>query len=79
MKRGDLSVVASSLNSALKSLRRRWADVEDVWDDSVRRHFAEEHIDPIEPQVVSTLKAINRLAQVMARAYDECSDGSSGL
>jgi hypothetical protein len=72
MKRGDLSIVASSLNFALKTLVMRWEDTQETWDDSVRQSFEEEHMVPLQPQVLSTLKAINRLNQVMARAYEEC-------
>ncbi len=72
MKRGDLSIVASSLNFALKTLKMRWDDTEESWNDSVRQSFDEEYMGPLEPQVLSTLKAINRLNQVMARAYEEC-------
>ena len=72
MKRGDLSITASSLNFAMKTLKMSWEDAKEVWDDSVRQSFDEEHMVPLEPQVMATLKAINRLNQVMARAYEEC-------
>jgi hypothetical protein len=73
VKKGDLSIVASSLHFAMKSLRERWDDTQAVWNDSVRKSFEEKHVAPLEPQVTSTLKAVNRLAQVLARAYEECS------
>jgi len=65
-------MVASSLSVALKDLKQRWADTQEEWSDSVSRKFEEEHLAPIEPQVLATLKAVNRLNQVLARAYEEC-------
>jgi hypothetical protein len=73
MRRGDLSIVASALHHATKTLRARWDETGEVWTDSVRQQFEEEHLTPIEPQVTITLKAINRLSQVFARASEECS------
>ncbi|HEY5311700.1 MAG TPA: hypothetical protein VIK18_04250 [Pirellulales bacterium] len=73
MRRGDLSIVASSLQHAMKSLRFRWDETQDVWNDSVRRQFDEQYIVPLEPQVSTTLKAVNRLSQIFARASEECS------
>lgn len=69
---GDLSIVASSLNFATKTLFERWDDVQASWDDPVSRGFHKEFLEPLEPQVMLVLKAINRLSQVMGRAYEEC-------
>jgi hypothetical protein len=72
MRPGDLSIVSSSLSYATKQLKHRWDDAEAVWNDQASQHLHEKYIVPIEPQVQSLLKAINRLSQVMARAYEEC-------
>jgi hypothetical protein len=73
MREGDLSLFTSSLQHALKTLNTRWHDAEDSWQDNVARHFGEEYIDPVPPQMNITLKALNRLASVLARAREECS------
>ena len=73
MRRGDLSIISSSLHFAAKTLRIRWDDTQQVWNDAIRQNFEETYLAPLEPQVVITLKAINRLAQVLARATEECS------
>ena len=72
MRPGDLSIVSSSLNYATKTLKHRWDDAQSVWNDQAAQHLEAKYIAPIEPQVQSLLKAINRLSQVMARAYEEC-------
>jgi hypothetical protein len=73
MRRGDLSIVASSLHHAMKTLRFQWDETQDVWNDSVRRQFEEQYLVPLEPRVSTMLKAVNRLSQIFARASEECS------
>ena len=65
MRRGDLSIVASSLQHAMKTLRFRWDETQDVWNDSVRRQFDEQYIVPLEPQVSTTLKAAKRMVDIL--------------
>lgn len=73
MRRGDLSIVGSSLHHAMKTLRVRWDETQETWNDNVRRQFEEQHLVPLEPQVAATLKAVNRLSQIFSRASEECS------
>ena len=73
MRRSDLSIISSSLHLAMKTLKQRWDDTEETWRDSVRQHYEEQHLAQLEPQVLATLKAINRLSLVLARAEEECS------
>src|SRR5262249_47436068 len=56
------------LHAATKSLRERWEATEETWRDAIRRQFAEDYWEPLELRVQSALSAIERLAQVMARA-----------
>ena len=77
MKVGDLSIVASTLHHSMKTLRQRWDDTGDDWRDAVRQNFEENHLAAIEPQLLATLKAVNRLSQVFARAREDCSPSDS--
>jgi hypothetical protein len=61
------------LNSALKTMRLRWEEVKTEWHDPVCSDFEENHWRPLESQLVSTLRAIDRLAPVLAKAQQECS------
>jgi hypothetical protein len=45
-----------------------------TWNDKSRHHFEAEHIEEITPTVRLTLDAINRLAEVFARAERACLD-----
>ena len=69
----NLSTGWIELNSALKTMRLRWDEVKADWNDSVSRDFEENHWQPLEAQVVATLRAIDRLAPVLAKAQQECS------
>ena len=61
------------LYAAMKSLRERWEQTQETWRDMIRRDFADDYWDPLEQRVQSALAAIDRLAQVMTRAREECS------
>lgn len=74
--RADLSSGASKLALALKQLNIKWDAARDTWDDATARAFRAEHIEPLAPRVKETLEAIGRLAEVLARATREVSDGN---
>jgi hypothetical protein len=73
MKQGDLSPLVGSLKHALRDLQAKWSDTKESWTDAVAQRFEEQHIEPLEMPVTNALKAIDRLGQVMVRAYDACS------
>ena len=73
MREGDLSLFTSALQHATKTLRTRWELAQDSWQDQVAMKFGEEYIEPVAPQMQTTLKAINRLSQIMSKAREECS------
>lgn len=61
------------LKSAMKKLRLNWDELEARWNDKVRQEFEEAHLEPIEYQVTATLRAMDRLAEVLRRAEQDCS------
>ena len=69
----NLSTGWIELNAALKTMRLRWEEVKTDWHDAVCRDFEENHWLPLETQCLSTLRAIDRLAPILARAQQECS------
>jgi hypothetical protein len=73
VKQGDLSPMVGSLKHALRDLQAKWADTKESWTDVVAARFEEQHIAPLETPVTNALKAIDRLGQVMVRAYEACS------
>ena len=73
MKPGDLSTASGQLHDALKVLRVRRAEVAEQWNDSQQRAFDEQHVAPLDPQVMLVLEHLNRLSQLMNQARHECS------
>lgn len=73
MKQGDLSPLVGSLKHALRDLQMKWADTKESWTDVVAVRFEEQSIAPLETPVTNALKAMDRLGQVMVRAYEACS------
>jgi len=59
---------ASRLGSAFKKLNRCWLDTENSWDDKVKKRFEKEYMAPLEKQVRSTLREMERLSQVIKKA-----------
>ena len=73
MKQGDLTPFVGSLRHALRDLNTRWQEVQEVWSDSVAQRFGEQHVESLDDPVSTTVKAIDRLGQVMVKAYEACS------
>ena len=61
------------LLSAHQALLERWEETRLVWQDVVRAEFAKEHLEPLAPLLLTTLGAIDQLAQVLGRVRQECS------
>ena len=54
-------------------MRQLWEETKLDWHDTVSQDFEENHWAPLERQAVATLRAIDRLAPVLAQAERECS------
>ena len=63
----------TELNTALKDLRVLWEQTKTDWHDPVSREFEERYWTPLEGQVVSALRAMDRLGPILAKAQRECS------
>ena len=68
----NLNTGWTELHTALKTLRLAWDETRLHWEDSVAGQFEETCITLLEQQVTATLKAIDRLAPVLARLRQEC-------
>jgi hypothetical protein len=69
----DLSAGAGKLSMSLKKLRFQWDEARAHWSDSVARQFEEKNIRELEKHTLDTLREIDRLGQVMAKARHDCS------
>jgi hypothetical protein len=70
-----MSLTAGSLelSAALKDLRVLWEQTQTAWDDIVRHDFEANYWAPLESQLMAVLRAMDRLAPVLAQARRECS------
>jgi hypothetical protein len=69
----NLSASWIELNDALKNMRILWEETKTGWNDPVSQEFEERYWIPLDNQVVATLRAMDRLAPILARAQRECS------
>ena len=76
MKQGDLSPIVGGLRHAYQDLHQRREEAGQIWSDDVSRRFFETHIDPLEGPTQTALKAMDRLALVLMKAYEACSPES---
>lgn len=72
MRPGDLAMVSGNLQASVKHLREAWQDLRSEWNDPVAVAFEQQQLDPLEPHVHQTIKAMERLAAVFQRAYEAC-------
>ncbi len=45
---------------------------QDGWDDVAREQFHKNHVEPLEPGLRSALNAMDKMAEMLARARNEC-------
>jgi hypothetical protein len=57
---------------AARTLQLQWADTRGDWNDEKSRDFEQDYLERFELQVAAALSAVNRLAEVLDRAYTEC-------
>jgi hypothetical protein len=62
----------TELNAALKTLATGWEEVKTYWNDPVQQEFEETFWTPLEAQVRSTLRGIERLIPSLHRLQQDC-------
>jgi hypothetical protein len=67
------------LHSAFKTARLRWEDTCQQWNDGVRQDFEKDFWSHVEPTVLGTLSALDRLAVVIAKLKQECRGGGLSI
>ncbi len=66
-----LSTGRIQLNASLKALLLRWEETKPGWNDPVCQSLEEEFVEPLGQHVAATVRAIDRLAQMVDRVYRE--------
>jgi len=62
----------SQIYDAQKTARARWEQVQMVWDDSIRREFAEATWEPLDQMVSDALRAIDQLGTLFNQVRRDC-------
>jgi hypothetical protein len=61
------------LKHAMKTLREHWEYTREFWDDGVARDFEKNHLTPVDHQVTTALRGMDKLQEVLAKVRQECS------
>ena len=64
----EINSSVTELDTALKSLRLRWASTSVLWNDSVSQSFETKYLNTIEHNTQAILNEMHRLAQLIADA-----------
>jgi len=65
---------AGAMQQSLKMLRLRWEETKSEWTDAMSLEFEEKHLVDLERQWQLTVEHLGRLAHVLSRCYQECSE-----
>ncbi len=68
----SVTISRAKLHTALKEFRAHWAEAEMRWKDAVAREFEEQFWNPLEGATLSTIAALDRLAQVLLQVQQDC-------
>jgi hypothetical protein len=67
------------LHTALKTVRLRWDETCEVWNDGVRQEFEKEFWNHVEPGVRAAISALDRLAVAIGLMKQEVQGSGSSL
>jgi hypothetical protein len=70
----NLSSSSMELHGALKELRILWQETQAVWNDPVRREFEQQFWEPFQEQILSALRAVERLSPILDRVRHDCGE-----
>lgn len=68
----SLQNAQNRLRQSMKELNHRWDDVSSVWDDPVSRKFYDRRLAPLESMVRSSVAAMEKMAEQLAKARSDC-------
>jgi hypothetical protein len=68
-----MSTGSTKLQYGLKNLRARWEETKESWSDQVSEEFDRKHLNPMETQVSATIRAMEKLGEIIAKVRRDCS------
>jgi hypothetical protein len=60
------------LYSTWKTAKEKWDLFQESWNDPIRRQFEEKFWAPVQPLILRTLSAIDKLSQEIIQMRREC-------
>jgi hypothetical protein len=72
----SLDTGRTQLNTSYKDLLELYEQTKLYWNDAVRRDFDERCWGELEPRIINTIAAIDRLSQTVNDAKRDCSERS---
>lgn len=63
----------AKLYDGMKTLKAHWEQVQQIWNDPVRREFEEKYWHELEVQLQGALRGIDRMDQVLTKLRRDCS------
>jgi hypothetical protein len=75
----NLSAGWTELNNSLKTLNDCWEDAKTHWKDVVAEEFEETFLVPLDLQVRSTLRGIERVTPALLKLQQDCGDRGSAV
>jgi hypothetical protein len=57
---------------AARTMKLRWDQTQGEWNDQVMREFERKRLEHYEPKLVTTIRALERLAEILAKCEFEC-------
>ncbi len=72
MRVSDLSTGISKLNASMQALSHTWHEVNEQWQDATAKEFEERYLAELEPAVKTTIEAMNRMANLLAKVERDC-------
>jgi hypothetical protein len=68
-----MSAGPARLKHAMKTLRENWDVTKTQWADSSSRDFEKNHLVPLEQQVNTALRGMEKLQEVLQKVRHDCS------
>ncbi len=68
------NVAKANLMDAMKQLRARFDAIKYVWNDEAAKRLEREVIDPLEPKILTAVKGMEHVGELLAQARRDCGD-----
>jgi hypothetical protein len=70
----SVNVAKANLLDAIKQLRVRWSSISASWDDTARRQFEKDFLDPLDAKIRNAVKGLDHVSELQERVRRECGD-----